>query len=216
MSKLAILAAVLFMWSADLRSWHRHQPDSIRWRLTEQGIELERTTDPIPSTDPDSVARVWNLYQRQITQAATTYNLPPELLIATILTESSGRADSVRLEPGFTSDRYTPHRISVGLCQTLISTAQACLPGEQVTRDWLLKPANSIRAGACYIDQQRGRTKLDPPLVAAAYNAGSLRRNNAPGNAFKLRCYPLGSDKHIQRFVRFFNTAYVYLRRSTP
>jgi hypothetical protein len=71
------------------------------------------------------------------------------------------------LEPGYTSDEATPHRVSIGLTQTLISTAREAM-GMSFGRDWLLVPANAITAGTTYIAGQARQTSLDPPLVAAA------------------------------------------------
>jgi|GEM_PF-4990691 len=50
-------------------------------------------------------------------------------------------------------------------------------------------------------------TGFDPPLVAAAYNAGSLYRNDGAANHWKLRQYPIGTAEHVDRFCRFFNAA---------
>src|SRR4051794_37888263 len=74
---------------------------------------------------------------------------------------------------------------SVGLMQTLVTTARQVLGMTNLTADDLLNPATSIRAGTAYIAQQRVSTHFDPPLVAAAYNAGSLRREDASANRWK-------------------------------
>ena len=44
-------------------------------------------------------------------------------------------------------------------------------------------------------------------LVAAAYNAGSPRRADHPGNRWRLYCYPPESGDHLNRFVGWFNDA---------
>ncbi len=51
------------------------------------------------------------------------------------------------------------------------------------------------------IRKQRDVTNFEPPLVAAAYNAGSLRRSDE--NRWKLR----STGGHIDRFCLFFNDA---------
>jgi hypothetical protein len=48
---------------------------------------------------------------------------------------------------------------------------------------------------------------MDPVLVAAAYNAGSLRKETATANPWRLRCYPLNTGKHISRFVEWYGDA---------
>ncbi|MGC4064848.1 MAG: transglycosylase SLT domain-containing protein [Polyangiaceae bacterium] len=133
------------------------------------------------------------------------------LIVATIATESAGKADSVRLEPGYKSDEETPHRVSVGLTQTLISTARETMQ-MSFGRDWLLEPHNAILAGASYIAKQARMTGLDPPLVAAAYNAGKLYHQTGRENRWKLRQFPIGTGHHCDRFVRFLNDAVAVLR----
>jgi hypothetical protein len=110
------------------------------------------------------------------------------------------------LEPGYISDEATPHKVSPGLTQTLISTAREAMQ-MSLDRQWLLDPANAIEAGTAYIAHQARVTHLDPPLVAAAYNAGKLAYQNGSQNRWKLRQYPIGTGAHCDRFVQFFNDA---------
>jgi hypothetical protein len=95
--------------------------------------------------------------------------------------------------------------VSIGCCQTLISTARAALHEPGLTADDLMQPAVSIRAAAAVIAGAVRITSLDPPLVAAAYNAGGLYYDGAAANRWKLRCYPIGTGAHIDRFVAFYN-----------
>src|SRR4029078_6793694 len=88
---------------------------------------------------------------------------PAELIVATVCTESAGKADAVREEPGYTSDEATPNRVSIGLTQTLLSTAREAMQ-MSFDRNWLLDPANAIEAGTAYIGQQSRLTSLEPPL----------------------------------------------------
>jgi soluble lytic murein transglycosylase-like protein len=96
--------------------------------------------------------------------------------------------------------------------QTLISTARETLRQPGIDRTWLLDPDNSIRAGTAYIDRQRTSTALDPPKVACAYNAGSLRPNDAPGNRWKMRQFPRDTSQHADRFVAWFNDCFRLFR----
>lgn len=182
----------------------------VRWRLVDAGIEIEGVGVERTPGEPVSAARVWERFGREVNAAARAHRVPAAILVATILTESSGRADAVRLEPGYVSDARTPDRVSVGLMQTLISTASGAL-GRAVGRAFLLVPAGSIGAGAAYIASQRTRTALDPPLVAAAYNAGGLYPQTSAGNRWRLRQYPIGTGEHCDRFVRWFNDAVAVL-----
>lgn len=95
--------------------------------------------------------------------------------------------------------------------QTLISTARSTLKDKSIDRNWLLVPDNSIKAGTCYIAEQTGKTGLDPPKVACAYNAGSIIRNTGPENRWKMKQYPIGSGEHCDRFVKWFNDAVAVL-----
>lgn len=160
-----------------LLAWHGAPvgPSQRRWRLTRQGIEIEGEAEPRRSALPRIATACWAQHQAPLEAAARRFGVPVELLLATACTESGGRADAVREEPGFTSDAATPHRVSPGLMQTLISSAREALADPMLDRARLLDPAISAMAGAAFIARQSRVTGFDPPLVAIAYNAGSLR-----------------------------------------
>lgn len=195
---------------ASLREWHGFE-DSVRWRLVPQGVEIEGSGVERSGGRPTTVTRVWDTFGDEIDGVAKARNVPVPLLIATICTESGGNPDAVRLEPGYTSDQATPHRVSVGLTQTLISTARQATGKKDIDREWLRRPRNAIDAGAVYIGKQARTTRLDPPLVAAAYNAGTLAHNTGARNRWKLRQFPIGSSAHCDRFVKFYNDAVAML-----
>lgn len=189
--------------------------DSVRWRLTPDGVEIDGKGIERTKGAPNTVTRVWEAYAADINRTARARRVPCELIIATICTESGGKANAVRLEPGYKSDEATPNKVSPGLTQTLISTASEVM-GRKVNREWLLNPANAIEAGSIYIARQSKKTGFDPPLVAAAYNAGSLKHQDGKNNRWKLRQFPIGTSAHCDRFVQFFNDAvYVLKRHST-
>lgn len=134
------------------------------------------------------------------------------MIVATIATESAGgdlNRDHVRCarreEPGYVSDVETPHKVSIGPMQLLISTAREALHDERLTAVDLMDAGRNIRAGTSYIAQEARITKLGPPLVAAAYNAGGLYTEDMPGNRWRLRCFPVGTGAYINRFVLWFN-----------
>ena len=191
----------------ELDRFHSAFPGGVQWRLTRRGIDLEETgierTPGIPST----VTRIWDEFGDFINTWAAFYQIPCVLIVATIATESEGKPGAIRKEPGYVSDAETPGRVSPGLMQTLISTARESLKKPGIDRDWLLDPNNSIQAGASYIAGQRKQTGYDPPKVACAYNAGSVRENAEPGNRWKMRQFPLGTGEHCDRFVKWFNDA---------
>ena len=183
----------------------------VAWRLAENGIRIEDAEPETTVGRPVTVGRVWDAFGEPIANWGAHFEVPAELIVATICTETRGDSEEIRREPGFISDELTPHRISPGLMQTLISTARRALEAETdavIDRAWLLVPANSIRAGTAYIRQQRRKTFLDPPKVACAYNAGSVIRNDGPNNRWKMRQFPIGTSAHADRFVRWFNDAF--------
>jgi hypothetical protein len=100
--------------------------------------------------------------------------------------------------------------------QTLISTARSTLGNATIDRQWLEVPDHSIQAGVAYIDEQRGTTRLDPPKVACAYNAGGLYKNMGASNRWRMRQFPLGTAEHANRFVEFFNDCFrMFTERGT-
>ncbi len=188
---------------------HSRYPDGVRWRLTPAGVEvgggLSKPGDPALAL----AARVLAANADAIAAASFRFPVPAELVVATILTESSGNPRARRLEPGCDPDdpSRTPRRVSVGLMQTLLSTAREALSDETLTLGALESPGTSIRAGMAYIWRQSGATRLDPPLVACAYNAGSIRYEGTPANHWRMVQHPIGTPRHADRFVRFFNAA---------
>lgn len=194
-----------------LLEWHGAPvgPGRNRWRLTRAGIQLEGEAAPRRNAKPDIVARCWSTHSAALEAAAIRFAVPVELLLATACTESAGRADAVRQEPGYSSDAATPSRVSPGLMQTLISTAREALSDPGIDRAKLLDPAISAAAGAAYIKRQsQATTRFDPPLVAAAYNAGSLRTDRAPENAWGLIQTRRGNAWHADTFIAHLGDAH--------
>lgn len=188
----------------ELTEYHRFH-DSVAWRVRRLGVEIEGAGLEQFARPAGTHRRVWQRFGASIENWSTRFGLPAELIVATICTESSGRADAVREEPGYVGDEETPNKVSPGLMQTLISTARAALDDSSIDREWLFEPDNSIQAGAAYMAQMWKRTHLDPPKVACGYNAGSVYYDSSPRNRWKMRQYPIGTSKHADRFVRWFN-----------
>jgi soluble lytic murein transglycosylase-like protein len=137
-------------------------------------------------------------------------NVPIELIVACICTESSGNPTAIRREPGCDTTDFdrTPTRASTGLMQTLVSTARSALNEPALTGEDLMSPEKSIQAGATYIFIQARETLFDPPFVAAAYNAGGIYYEGTPANHWRLRQYPIGTSNHVDRFTRYLNGAF--------
>ena len=180
---------------------------SDHWRLTSEGLEVAGVIAGSPGRMV-TIPLVWERFARSIRRWANELSVPVELIIATIATESRGEPRAEREEDGFVDDTETPHRVSAGLMQTLISTAANMVPAEPVDRAWLLVGDNSIRAGTAYIGHQREVTLFDPPLVAAAYNAGRLPNEPQTAN----RWGTIHTAGHVDRFVGFFNDAFRLFR----
>jgi hypothetical protein len=194
---------------AELRKEHSRYPDSVRWRLTHAGLEVDGALVEPGAADSDLALRVLAECDDAIATASARFPVPAELVIATVCTESSGDPRAKRFEPGcdLEDPSRTPRRVSVGLMQTLLSTAREALGEETLTLAALENPSTSIRAGMAYMWRQAGATRFDPPLVACAYNAGSVRYQGSPANRWKMCQYPIGTSKHADRFVLFFNAA---------
>jgi len=196
----------------DLTELHG-RPGGIRWKLTSEGVSVEGTGIERTSGAPSTVTRAWETYSDAINGCASEYGVYCELILATMCTETSAKPSARRNEPGWTSDGETPDKVSLGLMQTLISTARNVLDDRSIDTEWLLVPANSIRAGTAYIAQQKPFTRLDPPLVACAYNAGGVYSNQGPTNRWKMRQFPLGTGEHCDRFVQWFNDAVAVVKQ---
>ncbi len=187
-----------------------------RWALSPAGLLLNGEAAPRRSPGPPRTAtQCWQRHGAALQAAAQRYGVPVELMLATACTESGGRADAVREEPGYVSDAATPARVSPGLMQTLIATARASLHDPALDRARLLEPATSAAAGAALIRQQAQGgahpTGFDPPLVAIAYNAGSLRpMSDEPGWGL-VQTRRDATHCHADAFCAFFNDALAVL-----
>ncbi|MCP5352063.1 MAG: transglycosylase SLT domain-containing protein [Chromatiales bacterium] len=182
---------------------HRQFNDSVFWRLSDHGLVVDGVM-PRTRGKPITVDKVWKEFGASIIQHATAKQLPVELVVATICTESHGNRNVADVHE-------SEGRVSVGIMQTLVSTARAVL-GEAIEADALRDPDTSIRAGVAYLDAHRHRTRLDPVLVACDYNAGNLYYNASTLNRWRLRQHPIGSSAHADRFVEWFNDCIAYFR----
>ncbi len=199
----AVLDAAML---AALGTPHTRFPGGALWRLAAGGIEVDGVLEKPSAAEAALAARVLREQADAIATAAARFPVPAELVVATICTESGGLPAARRLEPGCdpVDPALTPRRVSVGLMQTLLSTAREVLGDEGITLAALENPSLSIRAGMALMWRQAAQTRFDPPLVAAAYNAGSLRFEGSAGNRWKLCQYPIGTGRHVDRFCRYF------------
>ncbi len=185
---------------AELTRPHRHFPNAASWQLTPDGIAIDGAPAQGTLGEPTTVRRIWKAFGPLCAASAGQWGVPVELIVATIATESDGNPNARRFEP-------TKGEASAGLMQTLVSAAREVTGRKSLTENDLFDPRTSIDAGTAHISSRRSQSHYDPPLVAAAYNAGSLQPEDAPANRWKLRCFPRNTGKHIDRFVGFFNDA---------
>lgn len=193
----------------NLSEYHHKFPDSVQWRVTPDGVEVYGQGLITYSDAALKRAKTFmNRYGDSFLYAAVQYHVPVEILVACALTEADIKEPETcfRKEPGYISDEKTPHRISVGLCQMLISTARQTMRCKDIDRPWLYNPDNSILACASYMRDLNfnWQTGYDPIYSACAYNAGGLYEQKGRNNRWKLRQYPIGTGRHADRFAEYF------------
>lgn len=170
--------------------WRQGPFGGQRWRLTPAGVVLEGQAEPLRTVgQPATVRRIWRDFGHLVAASCAANGVPLEIAVATIATESRGVPSAVLVEPD--------DRRSVGLMQTLVGTASEVM-GREVSAAELADPALSIEAGVRYLARQRPKTDFQPPLVAAAYNAGGLYASD--DNPWRLR----STGDHVARFCRFY------------
>lgn len=175
------------------QAWQQGPHGGARWKLTTEGVLVEGEAAPLRTVGiPATARRVWQQYGRLIHDACARIGCPLEIAVACICTESRGRADAVLVEPD--------GRASGGLFQVLTGTAAEML-GRDVSIEELKRPEVSIEAGVLYLAKQRQTTAFQPPLCAAAFNAGGLYRSSS--NRWNLR----STGDHIDRFCQFYGDA---------
>lgn len=189
----------------------------------EDGLWLYRTKG-----DPITAHTALLDFGGSLSLASARFDIPIQVLFAMMGIEATKQRHdrshfdprSVREEPGYLSDERTPHRVSPGLMQTLISTAREANAKHEVYRDWngelerigredLFVPERSIMLGAAYMRMQidrkepdeRGFDDDDPILLCAAYNAGSVRETTK--NDFNLLTY--GGNSRMEKFIAYLN-----------
>ena len=207
------------------QAWHNYQDGKIWWRVTAQGIEIKGQGVTKDAKFTKKAGEIWQAHQSALSTAAKKHGVPIPAIIATISTESSGNAKAYRYEPLFYT-RYiknqaqwknnpyynAPRRIaaSYGLVQIMYTTAYAV--GFRGAPEDLYDPAISIDVGAAYIASsfQVKNHHWDPPKIACAYNAGSVRPTTK--NDWGIHHHP----GHLDRWVPSFNGAVDVIGSSGP
>lgn len=193
--------------------YHNPFPDGKRWKLTPDGIKVEGEGVPRSKGHPHTVLTLWKDFGEDILQAAWETACPVDMVVAMVPIEARRLKGTLhfdpkssRKEPGYISDKQTPHRRSVGLMQTLLSTAKHMDKifglNFPVSTPLLEDPYYSLLYGSAYISYQIMRYGMDPILICGAYNAGSLRQTHK--NDWKILTYgPTRMDRYTQWFNDF-------------
>ena len=188
---------------------------------------------PRSKGEPISMMNMRNDYGDVIKIASSVFDIPQSWLAGMISIEAARKPGfkwdpvSSRFEPGFKSWQTTPHRVSMGLMQTLLSTAQSmrdkydhilqirAIP-RKLTPDILTDPLVSVLLGAAYMRHQLdNRHGAGVPnsrnhcfvLLCGSYNAGRLRMTKR--NPWNIMTFgPTRIDKAIG-----FHNDWVYIEK---
>ena len=209
--------------SQGLKVWHNYGGGKVWWRVTEKGIEVKGKGLLESSKYTKRSGEIWQKYQGAIRTASEKYSVPIPVIIATISTESSGDAKAYRHEAAFyrryiknksqwknNPYHHSPRRISssYGLMQIMYTTAYSV--GFRGEPEDLYDPTVNVDAGSAYIASafQIKQHGWDPPKIACAYNAGSVRPTSK--NLWGMHYHP----GHLDRWIPAYNGALKILEDS--
>lgn len=161
----------------------------IQWSVSNQRVRLRSGT---PAGSVSAVRACMNRYGASIRRWADYYKISRASVVATALTESNCT------NPAGSSDGLSsgPMQVTASTCSALTGLSRATCRSRMHT-----KPDFSFQVGAKYMGSsyQRNQHHRDPPKIAAAYNAGSLRKTSAN------RWHMVSTGNHIDRFVKHYN-----------
>lgn len=119
----------------------------------------------------------------------------------------------IRKEPGYSDPLSTPNKISAGAHHILLSTAVETMNLPFNTEKAKVDTITGLILNLCsssvfaaemalrYFHKRYQKHQLEPPLMAAVYNAGSLRPSSK--NPWNLVQY----GEHIDRWIGYYNTS---------
>jgi len=161
----------------------------IQWRVFRQRVRLHGT---IPMGSVRDVNACMKRFGPSIRHWADHFKISRGSVVATALTESNCT------NPAGSSDGLSsgPMQVTASTCSAITGVSRTTCRRRMHTR-----PDFSFKVGAQYIASsfQRKQHHRDPPKIAAAYNAGSLRKS------FSNRWHLVSTGNHIDRFVRHYN-----------
>lgn len=205
---------------ATMTEYHRSY-GGIQWRVTPLGVEIEGEGVQRTPGEPVTMRRLIHEWGSKIQAVCLITSIPAELLLMTIATEGAlsyrdGKLSypPLRQEPGYVSDEGTPHRISFGPMHVLLSTYRSVMKTPKADRQDAMRLSHNLMAGALFMRSGLSTTGLDPILVAARYNAGSLvpadSRTSRYYNRWHLRSY----GNHLDRAARWYGDACAVVRET--
>lgn len=161
----------------------------IEWSVQGQRVKLRSGT---PSGSVDGVAQCMLRYGDSIKRWADRYNISRAALLATAITES-GCTNPAGSSDGLSSG---PTQVTASTCSAITGLSQStCRTRMHSNPDFSFEVAARYMASS----YQRGQHNNDPPKIAAAYNAGSIRRTSQ--NRWRM----VTTGNHIDRFVSAYN-----------
>jgi hypothetical protein len=202
-----------------------HDEGAQRWRYDAGGVFLENNPQtPLRSRgDPATVNAILAAYGTEIFSASMTRRIPPELIVMTIAAETAifrnvnfTGPKTFRWEQGVGSYSAGPMQILETTAREVIAKLHlvfeprdipphfASEPPERPASNPLYDGDTNITLGVDYISLHIDRTGLDPILVAANYNGGSVRRTvTNPLNPWGL----VTAGDHLNRAGAWFGDA---------
>lgn len=158
------------------------------WTVKNQSVGVDS-----PPAQPTTVAACMQRFGKSIVKYADMYKISRASIIATALTESNCT------NPKGSSDGLSsgPMQVTGSTCAATVSGYSSAACKAKMYSD----PDFSFLVGAKYIasSYQRKQHGQDPPKIAAAYNAGSIRQSSAN------RWHMVVTGNHIDRFVGAYN-----------
>lgn len=161
----------------------------IAWEVLNQRVRLHTG---VPTGSVADVRTCMNRYGGSIRHWADHYGISRGSVVATALTESSCT------NPAGSSDGLSsgPMQVTASTCSALTGLGRStCRVRMHTSPDFSFEVGVRYMATSYQVNQHRH----DPPKIAAAYNAGSLRKSTAN------RWHLLTTGNHIDRFVRAYN-----------
>jgi peptidoglycan L-alanyl-D-glutamate endopeptidase CwlK len=203
------------------------------WRYDAGGVYLRANPGaPCRSAGAPATAQsIIGIYGAEIFEASIAHNVPPELIVMTIATETGAQRNAkytgpltFRWEPAVRVNDVTPPAFgdySAGPMQTLATSAREVIRNLNLSKYQPMQtapyiavkpdpapPANPLYDGATNIDigtaeirSRINKSKIDPILVAACFNAGGLYQSDQ--TVWRIRSY----GDHLDRASQWFGDA---------